>query len=271
MNELYSQDEEDTHYSQIICTILQIQPSSTASYTATFPTSPVHFSSSPNSAFLKWTYEPNPLHRPSKGTTQRLLKYVLFTVPSLHAKLACMVGCYPGPSASHHVLAERRRREKLNERFIILRSLVPSVTKTDKASILGGTIEYLKHLRNKIQDLEGRERQMERKRVRPVEAGESDNGFERRKVQVVGGGRARAMEAMVGKLEVSIIESDALVELHCPHREGLLLDIMLTLRDLDVEVTAVQSSFHDGHLIADLRAKVITITNSRKEMLWWCA
>lgn len=56
----------------------------------------------------------------------------------------------------NHVLAERRRREKLNERFVMLRTLVPLVTKMDKASILGDTIEYLKQLRRKIHDLESR-------------------------------------------------------------------------------------------------------------------
>lgn len=58
------------------------------------------------------------------------------------------------------------------------------------------------------------------------------------------------------QVQVSIIESDALVELQCPHREGILLDVMVVLRDHRVEVTAVQSSLTNGIFVAELRAKV---------------
>uniref|UniRef100_A0A0E0PCH7 BHLH domain-containing protein n=1 Tax=Oryza rufipogon TaxID=4529 RepID=A0A0E0PCH7_ORYRU len=50
----------------------------------------------------------------------------------------------PGSNIKSHVMSERRRREKLNEMFLILKSLLPSVRKVDKASILAETITYLK-------------------------------------------------------------------------------------------------------------------------------
>lgn len=108
---------------------------------------------SQQSAFSIWTRISNrhhPLHHlPAlDGTSQRMLKYVLFTLPLLYTKcrdensLKSRDGSDGGTrlrkSASqdelsaNHVLAERRRREKLNERFIILRSLVPFVTKVSR-------------------------------------------------------------------------------------------------------------------------------------------
>ncbi|KAL8213991.1 hypothetical protein R6Q57_003440 [Mikania cordata] len=191
------------------------------------------------SSFTTWTSKYSRQRLPA--TSQRILKYMVFTVPFLHSNASESVPSRLPKTTSDedlsasHVLAERRRREKLNERFIILRTLVPLVTKMDKASILGDTIEYVKQLRKKIQDLEARCR----------------SG--KRKVRRSGGGGTGAVAVAV---EVSIIENDALVEVQCGHRDGLLLDVMKKLRELGVEITTVHSCVEGGLFSAELRAKV---------------
>ncbi|XP_045833506.1 basic helix-loop-helix protein A-like [Trifolium pratense] len=270
--------QEDTHYSQTVSTILQNQ-------STRWINSPSinYITYSTQSSFTNWTNHNFHALPPDSNTSQWLLKYILFTVPFLHTKNHDETspqtndtsgGLNNDPSArlrgkggpqdelsANHVLAERRRREKLNERFIILRSLVPFVTKMDKASILGDTIEYLKQLRRKIQDLETRNRQIESERsggtvlVGPTE---------KKKVRIVegcsGANRAKAVEVVekevVASVQVSIIESDALLEIECLHREGLLLDVMQMLRELRIEVIGVQSSLNNGVFVAELRAKV---------------
>ncbi|KAL9263341.1 Transcription factor BHLH42-like protein [Drosera capensis] len=323
--------QEDTHYSQTVSTILQYQSARWSETTS----SSGYLCYAPNSAFSKWSPK-SELHinLPMDGVSQWLLKYVLFTIPLLHNKYRDEnspksrdptdptsrfrnKGTPQDELSANHVLAERRRREKLNERFIILRSLVPFVTKMDKASILGDTIEYLKQLRKKIQDLEGQTRQLDTERSRLAEIRQPDvqrsntssqkeqrggggngsgisggasstiertrvavptvtgptSGADKRKVRVVeggGGAKCKVVEAPlsppapVDMLQVSIIESDALIELHCPYKEGLLLDVMLTLREKSVEVTAVQSSLNNGFFVAELRAKVKENANGKK-------
>ncbi|XP_010691764.2 transcription factor MYC2 [Beta vulgaris subsp. vulgaris] len=54
----------------------------------------------------------------------------------------------------NHVEAERQRREKMNSRFYALRSVVPTVTRMDKASLLADAVAYINDLKNKISSLE---------------------------------------------------------------------------------------------------------------------
>ncbi|PSS13498.1 Transcription factor like [Actinidia chinensis var. chinensis] len=57
---------------------------------------------------------------------------------------------------SKHSVTEQRRRSKINERFQMLRDLIPhSDQKRDTASFLLEVIEYVQHLQEKVQKYEG--------------------------------------------------------------------------------------------------------------------
>ena len=57
---------------------------------------------------------------------------------------------------SKHSVTEQRRRSKINERFQILRDLIPhSDQKRDTASFLLEVIEYVQYLQEKVQKYEG--------------------------------------------------------------------------------------------------------------------
>ncbi|XP_022958755.1 transcription factor bHLH91-like [Cucurbita moschata] len=52
-----------------------------------------------------------------------------------------------------HFATERQRRVQLNDKYKALRSLVPSPTKTDRASIVGDAINYIKELLREVKEL----------------------------------------------------------------------------------------------------------------------
>nr|XP_043609701.1 basic helix-loop-helix protein A [Erigeron canadensis] len=248
--------QEDTHYSETVTAILNNQL--TQRPNSIIP-SCQNTNYSNQSSFTTWTRQFNrfPNRITTTSSSQSILKYILFTVPYLHSNINKSIDGEASESvaptlrkatsheelSANHVLAERRRRERLNERFVILRSLVPLVTKMDKASILGDTIEYVKQLCKKIHDLE---------------ALNSLKVAEKRKIRVIEGGNGSGMRrtGTAMQVEVSIIESDALVEMQCKHRDGLLLDVMKRLRELGVEITTIQSCVNNGMCTAEMRAKV---------------
>ncbi|XP_076912292.1 transcription factor bHLH18-like [Bidens hawaiensis] len=56
--------------------------------------------------------------------------------------------------AKEHIMAERKRREKLTQRFISLAALLPETKKMDKATVLEDASKHIKHLQNRVKELE---------------------------------------------------------------------------------------------------------------------
>ncbi|XP_075512440.1 putative transcription factor bHLH041 [Primulina tabacum] len=67
----------------------------------------------------------------------------------------------PPATRLHHMISERKRREKLNEVFQVLRSLLPAGSKKDKTSILSSTTQYLGSLISQVSELSKRNQELE--------------------------------------------------------------------------------------------------------------
>ncbi|WOL08172.1 transcription factor bHLH041 [Canna indica] len=107
----------------------------------------------------------------------------------------------PTSNQLHHMISERRRREKLNENFQALRLLLPPGSKKDKASVLANTKNYLNSLKAQIKELEERNQTLEMQ-LQAADDEATDDSNERVQVQV---SRAAASTSEAQEINLKLI------------------------------------------------------------------
>ncbi|KAF0899205.1 hypothetical protein E2562_015563 [Oryza meyeriana var. granulata] len=135
-------------------------------------------------------------------------------------------------NAQEHVIAERKRREKLQQQFVALATIVPGLKKTDKVSLLGSTIDYVKQLEEKVKALE--EQQGSRRTAeQPTTAFESKCRITADDDDGAGpsGSSSGANDGSSSSptVEASIHGSTVLLKICCKERRGLLVMVLSEL------------------------------------------
>nr|CAB3471465.1 unnamed protein product [Digitaria exilis] len=140
---------------------------------------------------------------------------------------------------SKNLMAERRRRKRLNDRLSMLRSVVPKISKMDRTSILGDTIDYMKELLERIKLL-----QEEIDEQKQQQEEEETPGL----LRVFRELNPNEMVARnTPKFDVERKESgETRVEIYCASKPGLLLSTVSTLENLGLDIQqCVVSCFND--------------------------
>ncbi|KAI3906937.1 hypothetical protein MKW92_001896 [Papaver armeniacum] len=171
-----------------------------------------------------------------------------------------------------HVMAERKRREKLNQRFIALSAVVPGLKKMDKASVIGDAIKYIKQLQEKVKLLE---EQTTKKTVESV--------IFMKKTQILADdidSSSSSENSVAGstygeplpEIEASASHKNVLIRIHCEKRNGVFAKILSQIEKLHLSIISSNAvPFDDSSLAITITAQMnaeycMTVTDLVKSL-----
>lgn len=172
-------------------------------------------------------------------------------------KRALAPNAKPESNTTDHIIAERKRREKLSQQFIALTTIVPGLKKMDKSSVLGDSIKYLKELQERVKSLEEENAKKKMESVVFI-----------KKIQIPSDDDAsstneNSINSSLPEIEARVSDETVLIRIHCEKRKGVLLKILAAIEDLSLSVLKISvipfgSSALDMTVVAQMEEEFST-------------
>ncbi|BBH03535.1 Basic helix-loop-helix DNA-binding family protein [Prunus dulcis] len=165
----------------------------------------------------------------------------------------------------NHVEAERQRREKLNHRFYVLRSVVPNVSKMDRSSLFADAVAYINQLKSKVEELEAKIQSQPRNpnmgNVSNLDHHSSQStssivDFHHSSSNNNNNNNNNNKGAGVVEVDVKILGSEAMIRVQCPDQDYPYAKLMNALKSLGLQVYHASISSVKEMMIQDIVARV---------------
>ncbi|KAL5710625.1 hypothetical protein ACHQM5_021165 [Ranunculus cassubicifolius] len=136
-------------------------------------------------------------------------------------------------TAQDHIIAERKRREKLSQRFIALSALIPGLKKMDKASVLGDSIKHIKELQERVKTLEDE-----------TAKNTMESGIYVKQYQIKSEDDSSTDEVShesLPEIQAKVSNKSVLIRIHCDNQKGVMAKVLAEVEKLNLSVA--NSSF----------------------------
>ncbi|KAG2319412.1 hypothetical protein Bca4012_054342 [Brassica carinata] len=180
-------------------------------------------------------------------------------------------------ASSKNLVSERNRRQKLNQRILALRSVVPKISKLDKASVIKDSIDYMQELIDQQKRLEAEIRELESRSIlieNPTRDYDCINNFAESQqqnlsdVNVLRSKKSRQMDYTFGSsvtrvhnhslievLEMKVTsmgEKTLVVSISCSKKRETLLQLCKVLESLNLNIITTNFSSFSSRLSTTL-------------------
>ncbi|KAJ1294222.1 hypothetical protein BS78_01G129300 [Paspalum vaginatum] len=189
---------------------------------------------------------------------------VVYEPPSTRRAGSKSTGSMAASYAQDHIIAERKRREKINQRFVELSAVIPGLKKMDKATILSDAARYVKELQEKVKDMEAggsSSRNIETlvlvKRPCLHAAAVPEEGDDGSPLPASSPGSTPTDRKQLPEIEVQVSEKSVAVRVHCENRKGVVVNVLSGFEELHLStIHANVMPFTACTLIIAITAKV---------------
>lgn len=166
--------------------------------------------------------------------------------------------------ASKNMVAERKRRIKVNELLMSLRALVPNISKMDKTSILADAIAYIQTLQKKVKETEADRVSSHQPNTLQCSISSANQLISRSRIESVEMGKYEKknqaqQDFKILELDVDVTKVEGktfLIRMYCKKEAGLILQLTRALDFLELDIISSSHMALNGYILSTVLAEV---------------